>query len=114
MKLKVNENIFKIKIASTPREREIGMMNQSFNDSFDGMLFIQNNGYHCFWMKNCIINLDIIFIQDNTIVKIFHNCEKCGKQCEEHFCYEGNFVLELEGGKCKELGIKEGDLISLV
>jgi len=67
-----------------------------------------------FLIKKYINKFEYIILSGKTIVKIFHNCEKCGKQCEEHFCYEGNFVLELEGGKCKELGIKEGDLISLV
>ena len=48
---------------------------------------------------------------DNTISKIFHNCPPCKtKECE-NYCSEGDMILELQGGTCKELGIKTGNKI---
>jgi uncharacterized membrane protein (UPF0127 family) len=114
MKLKINDNVFKIKIASTPKERERGMMGKKFDENFDGMFFLQNSGHHCFWMKNCLIPLDIIFIEENKIKKIFHNCPPCEDECNKTYCSDGDFVLELEGGTCINLGIEENDFIHLI
>ena len=114
MKIRINDSHFKVKLAVSEKERQMGMMKKRFDDTFNGMLFIQENEEHCFWMKNCIIPLDIIFISDNTITKIHHNCPPCEDDiCDEHYCGEGDLVLELMGGTCNELGINEGDELEL-
>ena len=73
MKLSINGNIFKVKIQTSPEETQEGMMFKKFNKTFNGMLFVMKNQEHCFWMKNCIIPLDIIFIDNDVITKIHHN-----------------------------------------
>lgn len=115
MKVMINDNIFKIKLCVSEKEKETGMMKKKFNESYNGMLFIQNSGRHCFWMKNCIINLDIIFIKDNVITKIHHDCPPLLDD-EEHvnYCGNGDMVLEIDGGSCKKLDIKEGDMLSFL
>lgn len=113
MKLKINDNIFDIKSVLTTKDIQNGMMGKKF-DNFDGMLFFMKNEPHSFWMKNCIVHLDILFIEDNTIVKIHHNCKPCiEKNCESYEGY-GNLVLELPGGTCKKYNIKDYDEIVLV
>jgi uncharacterized membrane protein (UPF0127 family) len=113
MNIRIKNNIFNTKLAISPKEREIGMMNKVFDETFDSMLFIQNNEHSCFWMKNCVIPLDIIFIKDNVINKIFHNCPPCkGNDCE-HYCAEGDMVLELFGGSAKKIGIEIGDRLEM-
>jgi uncharacterized membrane protein (UPF0127 family) len=66
--------------------------------------------YSSFWMKNCIVPLDIIFIENGEITKIHHNCEPCSK-CKK---YEGtgSLVIEMPGGLCKHLNIKKGNIVS--
>jgi uncharacterized membrane protein (UPF0127 family) len=114
MKIRINDCQFKVKLAVSEKERQMGMMKKRFDDTFNGMLFIQKNEQHCFWMKNCIIPLDIIFIEDNIITKIHHNCPPCEDDiCDEHYCGEGDLVLELMGGTCNKLGINEGDELEL-
>jgi uncharacterized membrane protein (UPF0127 family) len=114
MKIRINDSHFKVKLAVSEKERQMGMMKKRFDDTFNGMLFIQKNEQHCFWMKNCIIPLDIIFIEDNIITKIHHNCPPCEDDiCDEHYCGEGDLVLELMGGDCDKLGINEGDELEL-
>ena len=114
MKIRINDSHFRVKLAVSEKERQIGMMKKRFDDTFNGMLFIQKNEQHCFWMKNCIIPLDIIFIDDNVITKIHHNCPPCEDDiCDEHYCGEGDLVLELMGGDCDKLGINEGDELEL-
>lgn len=90
------------------------MMKKRFNESFNGMLFIEGEGNHCFWMKDCLIPLDIIFIKNKKISKIHHKCQPCNDgECEDRFCGDGDLVLEVKGGTCKKLDINEGDEISL-
>jgi uncharacterized membrane protein (UPF0127 family) len=114
MKLIVNDNIFKVKLAVTPSATKKGMMFQEFDDSFDGMYFVMpESGEQCFWMKNCIIPLDIIMVEGNAITKIHHDCPPCNVDDCPNYCGSGNRVIELPGGTCKKLGIVEGQDISL-
>jgi uncharacterized membrane protein (UPF0127 family) len=112
MQLLINKNIFNVKIVKNSESVRKGMMKKKFNSNFNGMLFVMGQGKHCFWMKNCIIPLDIIFIQDGKIIKIFHNCPPDSAPDPKTYCANGKYVLEVEGGTCKELNIKEGDPIS--
>lgn len=102
---------FKVKPLLSNKDIQRGMMRKKFDNSFDGMLFFMSEGPHCFWMKNCIVPLDIIFIQDNTITKIHHTCLPCKKSPCDNYCGTGNLILELEGGLCYRLGIQEGNEI---
>ena len=45
-----------------------------FDKDFNGLLFLMGGKKQCFWMKNCLIPLDIIIIKNNVIVNIHHNC----------------------------------------
>ena len=88
-------------------------MKKRFNKDFDGMLFLMGSGEHSFWMKDCIIPLDIIFIDGDEITKIHSNCKPCHEKYCPHYEGFGDMVLELEGGTCEKLGIEEGDVIKM-
>jgi len=108
-----NENI-KVKVCNSPKEISEGMMGKEFI-GFDGMLFFMGNGYHSFWMKNCIIPLDIIFIDsDLTVTEIHYNCEPCESPICKNYNGYGKYVLEIEGGRCQNEGIKKGDKCSFI
>ena len=70
MKVVINKYGFKVKPVYKPIDIQKGMMNNNFNSSFSGMLFLMDDKEHCFWMKNCIIPLDIIFIKNKVITKL--------------------------------------------
>jgi uncharacterized membrane protein (UPF0127 family) len=112
MELIINKNKFKVKTVISSKDTSRGMMNKRFDDTFNGMLFIMSEGEHCFWMKNCIIPLDIIFIDNDTITEIHSNCSPCKTKDCENYCGEGDMILELQGGTCKDLGIKIGDKLN--
>jgi len=115
MKIKINQNIFKIKTLLDKKSHAKGMMKKKFDENFEGLLFIMDDyDEQCFWMKNCIIPLDIIMIENNIISKINHNCPPCDEDECESYCGFGNLVLELEGGTCEDLDIKEGDTIEFI
>jgi len=117
MRINIGDNTFKIKLAVSEKERAHGMMKKRFDDTFDGMLFLEKPGYHCFWMKNCIIPLDIIFIKNNVITKIHHNCpplEELHGDDYPNYCGNGDLVLELPSGTCNQLHITEGTQLSIL
>jgi uncharacterized membrane protein (UPF0127 family) len=111
MIVKINNKTFKVKPVFTEKDTSKGMMGRKFNSSFNGMLFLMDTGQHCFWMKNCIIPLDIIFIENNVICKIHHNCPPCNNNDCKNYCGSGDIILEILGGTCKKLNIVEGDSI---
>lgn len=114
MEVKINDNIFKVKTLVDKKSQAIGMMHKVFDESFDGLLFLMGGRKQCFWMKNCLIPLDIIIIKNNVIVNIHHNCPPCiGKQCPS-YCGNGNIVLEIQGGDCEKLGIEPGDSVEYI
>ena len=112
MRIKINDNEFIVKTMITPKDKSNGMMGKKFKSPNHGMLFLMNKGEHCFWMKDCITPLDIIFIQGNKITEIFNDCPPSKSTNTKNYCGYGDLVLELSGGICKKLGIKKGDIIS--
>jgi len=63
------------------------MMNKKFDNDFDGMLFLMDDDSHSFWMKNCIIPLDIIFIKDNLKIVDIFNMYKKDKETKKGLMY---------------------------
>ena len=77
MKVKIGQNIFKVKTLIDDESKSIGMMGKKFDKTFNGLLFLMGGDKQSFWMKNCIIPLDIIIIKNNVIVNIHHYCPPC-------------------------------------
>lgn len=102
-------------VASTPEQHQIGLMFRKEMGPNDGMLFIFDRpGQQCFWMKNTLIPLDIIFVRtDGTIVNIAENTVPLSLDPVPSLEPVGA-VLELAGGRTAELGIKAGDKVEWV
>lgn len=111
MKVKIGNNEFKVKVMDNPISRAEGMMGKEFNDNYNGMLFLMEEPSNCFWMKNCIIPLDIIFIRKNVITKIFKNCPPCIEDDCPSYCSKGSIILEIRGGQSERLGINVGETV---
>ena len=72
MEVIINGKKFNAEYLTKPEDIQKGMMGR---DKLDGcMVFKMKMGYHSFWMKNCLINLDIIFVNKNRISGIHLNC----------------------------------------
>ena len=114
MKVKVNNNIFKVKTLISKKSQSRGMMGKKFDKTFNGLLFLMGGDKQCFWMKDCLVNLDIIIIKNNVIVNIHHDCNPChGDDCPS-YCGNGNIVLEIKGGLCEKLDIESGDSVEYI
>jgi len=109
----INDNTFKVKLAITPHQIQNGMMGKNFNEEYNGLYFLlPNKGEQSFWMKDCLIPLDIIMIDGDIITTIHNNCEPCDElDCKSYTGY-GDKVLEVAGGTCEKLSIKKGDSVS--
>lgn len=114
MKVKINNNVFNVKALTDKKSQAIGMMGKTFDSSFDGLLFLMGGKKQCFWMKNCLIPLDIIIIKNNVIVNIHFDCPPCESEDCPSYCGNGNIVLELEGGTCDILNIQPGDSVEYI
>jgi uncharacterized membrane protein (UPF0127 family) len=111
----INKYIFKTKVLQTANEIKQGMMGKQFTSDFNALLFVlRNNNNTSFWMKNCIIPLDIIFIDDGKITRIHHNCPPCITDACKGYPGKGNLVLEMPGGTCKALNIKRGAKVEFI
>lgn len=109
--LKIKDNLFKVKVLTDKKSQREGMMGKTFDDEYQGMLFIMGGDKQCFWMKDCLIPLDIIMIRKDVIVNIHSNCQPCHSEMCPSYCGNGNIVLELYGGTCDLLDIQPGDVV---
>ena len=100
---------FTVELALTPRQREQGLMNRRAMAADHGMLFAFGETRQVFmWMKNTYIPLDMLFIaKDGRIRTIRENAEPLSEAIIDS---QGpvDYVLELNGGTVKRLGIRSG------
>jgi uncharacterized membrane protein (UPF0127 family) len=109
----INKHIYKTKVLTKPEDIARGMMGRKFTSQFDALLFVINTpSPKSFWMKNCIVPLDVIFIQNGKITKIHHSCPPCETQDCQKYEGVGNLVIEMPGGTCKKNGIKKGNIVT--
>ena len=108
----INQHIFKTKVLKNEKEIILGMMGRKFTSQFDALLFIMNTPTSFFWMKNCIVPLDVIFIENEKITKIHHNCPPCIVENCKTYEGKGNLVIEMPGGTCKQLNIRKGNNVT--
>ncbi len=109
-----NENCFAVKIADNEIEREQGLMNVESLEKNKGMLFIfPESGNYPFWMKDTLIELDIIWIDENfEVVYIAENQKPCviNEECPLISPnINAKYVLEMNAGLSGEIGLSIGD-----
>ena len=110
---------FRVEMARTAAEQERGLMFRTDIPKDGGMLFAPypaDGGpprEASFWMKNTPSSLDIIFIRpDGTIARIAENTVPFS----ETPVASGepvSAVLEIVGGRAAEVGLAEGDRVTL-
>lgn len=110
---------FNVEIADTPEERAEGLMYREELGENQGMLFVyEEEADRSFWMKNTLIPLDIIFLDSNLEVI---NIEKADPEPNtsdsnlERYMSDrpAQYVLELNQNRSEEIGLEEGNEMSL-
>ena len=103
-----------VEVANDEQERQQGLMFREFLDENSGMLFIFNEkAKYGFWMKNTLIPLDVVYIdEDLNIVDIIY-----AEPCKEDPCFiykpksDARYVLEVNGNFTAEHGISVGNKV---
>lgn len=112
VKSKEASHSFQIEIAANDTQRAYGLMFRNELDEMAGMLFIYDQKKDInMWMKNTLITLDIIFINEEG--KIINISQSAQPMSLTRISSGGKAkaVLELNGGTTKRLGIDVGDEI---
>lgn len=100
---------FSVEIAETAEQRARGLMFRKEMAAGAGMLFVYDRPQRvAFWMKNTLIPLDMLFIDDQGRVR---HIAQNARPLDETAIPGGDairFVLEINGGLAERLGIPEG------
>ncbi len=111
------ERCFNIELAQTLEERQEGLMFREELDRDKGMLFIFPAEQEAsFWMKNTLIPLDMIWLNENKeVVFINENVQPCvSEECPSISSgVKAKYVLEINSGLAREIGLVKGDKMQL-
>ena len=108
MKISINNKEYNVKVATTDKEREKGLQGVTTLADDEGMLFVFDEPDEVsFWMKDTVIPLDIIFIdEDQEVIQVNQGTPNSE---EPITCDDTAYVLEVNQGS----GIKVGDTLEL-
>lgn len=113
--LRLGSRIIYAEIVSSPAEIKQGLSDRKSMAQDEGMLFeLGRRDIHTFWMNRMHFNLDLIWIDGETVVEIAENLP-APKFGEYPFTYtpeaDADRVLEVNAGVVKEAGLKVGDTV---
>lgn len=112
-------SVVKLEVASSPHEVERGLMYRTALPEDAGMIFLFHPPRAVnFWMYHTLIPLDMFFVKDGKIVKLFEQVPPCKSEnpsdCPTYPKGPGievSEVVEVNGGWAKRHGLKEGDSV---
>lgn len=106
------KHVFSAELALDDGQRQQGLMLRREMAADSGMLFDFVNARDIsMWMHNTLIPLDMLFIRDDGTITHIH--ENATPQSDAIISSRGpvKYVLELNGGRTRALGIKPGDKV---
>lgn len=104
-----------VEVADTDEKRSRGLSGRKSLAGGKGMLFVFESASknNCFWMKDTLIPLDFIWLDDiKRVVTVKKNVTP--DTYPESFCPDkpSLYGLEVNAGKADELGLQVGSLVS--
>ncbi|HEY9011817.1 MAG TPA: DUF192 domain-containing protein [Devosia sp.] len=106
------DHAFNVEVVDTPETRAKGLMFRQSLAPDAGMLFdFGREQQTAFWMQNTFIPLDMIFIAADGEVKTIHVNAVPHDTTSIPSGVPVRFVLEIPGGRAKEIGLEPGDRI---
>lgn len=116
-----------LEVADTEAKRQRGLMFRPGLEPGNGMLFVFDEpGSHPFWMQNCLISIDIIWLDEEgrvaDIAASVPPCRlpACEPPCNSNSCPtyphagRAKYVIEVVAGFADAHGLKKGDRVQLV
>ncbi len=110
------ENVpIRVSIADTPELRAQGLSGRTALGPTEGMLFIfDESDYHRIWMKDMLIVIDVIWIDENfKVVDIKSEMRPDTFPQAFEPRTPARFVIETNGTYAESFGIKIGDTLTL-
>lgn len=115
-KVVLGEQLFSLEIARSPEQHYRGLSGKEYLCNNCGLLFLFNEpARKTFVMRDMLFPLDIIFIDKDVIVDIYHNLAPEGAITKNSYSSSRpvDKVLEINGGRANQLKLKIGDQIIL-
>ncbi len=117
-KVNIKGELIKLEVAKTPEEQSKGLMFREALGDNRGMFFpFAYPRVTRFWMKNCLVPLDMIFLKDGKVVAIANSVPPCDSEAEDCPVYGPDAlvdgVIELRSGRAKELNLKKSDRVKI-
>ena len=118
---------FNLELELDQQSRAKGMMHRTSIPENSGLLFVFPDAVErSFWMKNCFVNIDLIFLDSRGTITAVHEMpieppqseEETDFQYEErlnHYWSQGpaRFAIELASGSISQLRLQVNDRITL-
>lgn len=118
--INVGNTRFNVEIAKTEEERRVGLAKyESLQPDFSMLFVLQNDSKPNFWMKGVKFPIDIIWIDNNTVVDITANVPTVPENTPEAQIPRYSpkqlvdFALEVAAGTASAKGIKITDKVEL-
>ena len=110
---------YSLELARTDQERALGYMFRQEVTSHEGMLFLFDaTGVQPFWMRNCMVSLDIIWLDEKLqVVHIAQDAPPCpaGGECPSiEPSAASRYVLEVAAGQAATHGLRVGDVVVIL
>ena len=102
-----------LEIADNDYERQLGLMNRKEMKENEGMLFIfPMQQLQSFWMRNTLISLDIMFVNDQKKIVTIHKETKILSDTSYPSTQPSVYVVEVLAGFTDRHNIQVGDKIN--
>ncbi|HJW32245.1 MAG TPA: DUF192 domain-containing protein [Holophagaceae bacterium] len=110
---------FTAEVAATQAEKAKGLMERAHLPQDRCMVFLYDqDDYHPIWMKNCLIALDVAWLDaQGRVLEFLEKVPPCspmlGNDCPTYGgTVPGRYFVEFPVGTFKRLGLKKGDLMA--
>ncbi|MBS3128728.1 DUF192 domain-containing protein [Candidatus Woesearchaeota archaeon] len=108
--VEISGNTIFVELPQTQEDFQKGLMFRESLSEDQGMLFIfPQDREWSFWMKNTLIPLDMIFIDEQGGITKIHHAVPCKEEPCELYTANAKYVLEVNAGYAKRHGIAERD-----
>lgn len=105
------KEIYCLEVADTDQTRMTGLQGRRSLPKLGGMLFVfPDDAPRVFWMKNTLMTLDIIFLDDEGVVRSLASRVPPSKI---NLFSSARYVIELAGGTAEKLDLWPGDKVLL-
>ena len=113
--VKIGSTLWTVELAETAIQRSRGLAGRDSLPDGSGMLFVFGDSrVRTFWMRGCLIPLDVAFIDTNLRIVVIHTMPAEADQAGRvHYSslLPVRYALEVPAGAFARAGVKTGDKV---